>query len=140
MGPSTWPSSARPNRSSRRPRTAPRWPRPDSTPDPSKKIRPLDDRFPRTPDSRNIACRKYLMRHGSRQISLYECVFQSDLLFKIFIVHAMLLTGGMSDINRFRFAKHKKTKINYPCNAKKKKKKKKFPQKKKKKKKKKKKS
>merc|ERR1712078_526678 len=82
--PSTWPSSARPSRSSRRLRTAPRWPRPGLMPDPSKKLRPQeDDPGPDDTDSRNIACWKYLMRHGSCQISLYECVFRSDFLVQI---------------------------------------------------------
>ena len=40
-----------------------------------------------------------------------------NLIFCLKSSCSMLLTGGMSDINRFRFAKHKKTKINYPCNA-----------------------
>merc|ERR1711971_900281 len=80
----TWPSSARPSRSLRRLRTAPRWPRPGLTPDPSKKLRPQeDDPGPDDTDSRNIACWKYLMRHGSHQISLYECVFRSDFLVQI---------------------------------------------------------
>merc|ERR1719251_320715 len=65
-------------------RTAPRWPRPGLTPDPSKNLQPQeDDPGPDDTDSRNIACWKYLMRHGSCQISLYECVFRSDFLVQI---------------------------------------------------------